>query len=691
MSPVGITLALAAAFCGFAALAWRKLAIVASLAPEVRWDAPRERLRRLLVDGFLQGRMIRGDRRPGIMHAVIFGGFLALLLRKLQLIAIGYDETFVYPGLAGGVFATLKDVVEIAVLVAVAYAFWRRFVLRPARLEPNREAVLILALIAAIMVTDFLFDGFRFARLAAQDPGIAHEAAFAPVGRLVASWVDGLPASLLAAGYHATYWTQMLTVLAFLVLLPVGEHFHIVTALPALFFARTRPANAVPAVDLERVMNAGDGEEVAVGVRTARDLGWKDALDAFTCTECGRCKDACPTFLTGKPLALKWVHDSLKHHLLEQRPSLLARAATAADDPLPPLVPGVIGEDTLWACTTCGYCEEACPIGLEHLPRFYRLRQQRVMMEGAFPHELKPVFDAYESQGNPWGLPVQARGDWAQAAGVPVVSTREEVAALEWLWYVGSATSYDPRGRRIAEAFARVLREAGVRVGILGPGEPTTGECVRRLGNEMLYQPLAEQLVATLNGLGVTRIVTTDPHAYNSLRNEAPAFGGRWEVVHHTQLISGLLEQGRLAAGGVPGRVAFHDPCYLGRHNREFDAPRAVLARVCATPPAEFALARERAMCCGAGGGRMWMEETIGRRINVLRAEQALAVAPGIIATGCPYCAVMLGDGLKALGRDGDVRVLDVAEIVAAALPAAPGAAGAEARPAGTAPRSPAH
>ena len=669
MSPAGITLALVLAFAGFAALAWRKLAIVARLAPEVRWDDPLARLRHLVVDGFLQSRMIRGDRAPGIMHAVIFGGFLVLLARKVQLIAIGYHEPFVYPGLVGGVFATLKEGVEIAVLGAVAYAFWRRLVSRPARLEPNREALLILSLIAAIMVTDFAFDAFRFARFAATDPGIAHEAAFAPLGRVLAARASGLSPGLLVAGYHLSYWLQMLTVLAFLVLLPVGEHFHIVSALPAVFFARPGPGNRVPAVDMDRVMNAADGEDVPVGVRSARDLTWKEALDAFTCTECGRCKDACPTFLTGKPLAHKWVNDSLKHHLLDQRAALLAKPAPGAEDVLPPLVPGVIGEDALWSCTTCGYCEQACPIGLEHLPRFYRLRQQRVMMEGAFPHELKPVFDAYESQGNPWGLPVQQRGDWAAAARVPVVTTAEEVAALDWLWYVGSATSYDPRGRRIGEAFARVLGAAGVKVGILGAGEPTTGECVRRLGNEMLFQPLAQALVATLNGLGVKRIVTTDPHAYNALANEYPAFGGHWEVLHHTQLLRRLIDDGRLAPAAVHDRVVFHDPCYLGRHNGEYEAPRAVLARVTRTPLVDLPLAREKAMCCGAGGGRMWMEESIGKRINVLRTEQALAADPGIIATGCPYCAVMLGDGLKALGRDGAVRVLDVAELVAAGLP----------------------
>ncbi len=671
MSPVGITLALAVAFAGFCALAWRKLAIVACLAAEPRWDRPVQRLRQVLVNGLLQRRMIHGDRRSGIMHAVIFLGFLALLARKVQLIGIGYAPDFVYPGLLGGLFAAFKDLVEIAVLVAVGYAFWRRFVQKPRRLEANREAILILSLIAAIMVTDFLFDGFRFALLADSDPGIAHEASYAFIGARIAAWFAELPRATLTIGYHLSYWVQMLTVLSFLVLLPVGEHFHIVTALPALFFARGTPGNRVPSVDLDKVMNAADGEEPKVGIRTARDLAWKDGFDAFTCTECGRCKDACPTFLTGKPLALKWVHDKVKQHLLEQRVTLLA--PPSVEETLPPLVPEVIGADTLWACTTCGYCEAACPIELEHLPKFFRLRQHQVMMEGAFPHELKTVFDAYEVQSNPWGLPADTRGDWAKGLGIPVVASADDVAKLDYLFYVGSAASFDTRGQKIATAFVRIAQHAGLRIGILGPRETSTGECVRRVGNEMLFQTLAQQLVATLNELGVARIVTTDPHAFNTLRNEYPEFGGRFEVIHHTQLIAELVAQGRVAPVPAHERVAFHDPCYLGRHNGEYDAPRTVLARVTKDAPLEFALARDKAMCCGAGGGRMWMEETIGKRINIARVEQALEKGPAVIATACPYCAVMMSDGLKALGRDAEVRTLDIAELVAAALPALSG------------------
>ncbi|HRD95284.1 MAG TPA: (Fe-S)-binding protein [Rubrivivax sp.] len=663
MSPVGISLLMLLGMTGFIWLCWRKLAIVAALQPVVRWDRPGERLRSVLVNGFLQQRMVQREWRPGVMHAVIFLGFMSLLIRKVQLLAIGYDETFVWPEAFGGPFAAFKDLVEVAVTVAVLYGFYRRFVARPARLEPNREAILVLGLILIIMVTDFAFDGFRFALLAASDAGIAHEAQWAWFGRAVAHAFSGLSTGALQAGYALSYWTQMIVVFCFLVLLPWGEHFHIVTALPTLFFRRGRPANRVPSVDMDKLMEATDEADMQAGARTAKDLNWKEGLDAFTCTECGRCKDACPTHLTGKPLSLKAVNDSLKHHLMAQRETIIAH------DPkneLPALVGPVIGEETLWACTSCGYCEAACPIELEHLDKFFRLRQHQVMIAGEFPHELKNVFEAYESQGNPWGLPVQQRGDWAKGLDVPLVQDAEAMAGYEMLFYVGSALSYDPRGQKIARAFVAVLKAAGVRFAILGAQEGSTGECVRRAGNEMLFQQLAGTLVETLNGLGVKRIVTCDPHALNSLRNEYPEFGGHYEVLHHTQVIADLLAQSRLNVRNELRQVVFHDPCYLGRHNGEFDAPRAVLARLGGTPPLEMTLNREKAMCCGAGGGRMWMEETIGKRINILRVEQALESQPQTIATACPYCAVMVGDGLGALNST--VASKDIAELVAEAL-----------------------
>jgi Fe-S oxidoreductase len=328
----------------------------------------------------------------------------------------------------------------------------------------------------------------------------------------------------------------------------------------------------------------------------------------------------------------------------------------------------VIAPETLWACTTCGYCEAACPIELEHLPRFYRMRQHQVLMEGAFPRELKPVFEAYEVQSNPWGFAAETRGDWAASLDVPLVRTPDDIRALDYLFYVGSAESFDPRAQKIAAAFVRILRHAGVRFGILGARETSTGECVRRAGNEMLFQQLARTLVETLNGLGVTKIVTCDPHAFNSLRNEYPEFGGRYDVIHHTQLIARLLADGRVKVTRSFERVIYHEPCYLARHNGEYEAPRAILGSLVRDAALEFPLRRERAMCCGAGGARMWMDEHIGRRINVTRVEQALPQQPRVIATACPYCATMMADGLKVLGRESDIAARDIAELVADAL-----------------------
>jgi Fe-S oxidoreductase len=671
MGPFAITLLMLVALAGFGYLASRKLAIVASLQPEMRWDHPGSRLKEVLVNGFLQTRMIRGEWRPGLMHAVIFLGFMSLLLRKMQLIAIGYDESAAFPGLAGGLFAGFKDGIELAVLIACGYALYRRFALKPRRLEQNREAVLILALIIVIMITDFAFDGFRFALRSAGDPGIAHERGFAFVGSAIASTLSEWSAPALVAGYRFFYWAQLAVVFTFLVILPTGEHFHIVTALPTLFFRRGRSANVVPTVDLEKAMAENDEAVMHIGARSARDLTWKEGLDAFTCTECGRCKDACPTFLTGKPLSLKWVFDSLKHHLLEQREALVNGKPDAG---LPPLVPEVISEETLWACTTCGYCEAACPIELEHLPKFYRLRQHRVMMDGQFPRELRAVFDAYEVQSNPWGLAADTRGDWAVAAGVPVLRNAEEAKAIDYLFYVGSAESFDARGQKIAAAFASVLKAAGIKFAILGARETSTGECVRRAGNEVLFQQLAATLVGTLNEFGIQRIVTCDPHAYNTLKNEYPEFGGHYEVIHHTQLIARLVAEGRIRLRREFERVIYHEPCYLGRHNGEFEAPRALIRQLTKDAPLEFDLNREKAMCCGAGGGRMWMEEKIGKRINIARVEQALPQTPKMIATACPYCMVMMSDGTKALEKETEIATRDIAELVAAAMvfPSAP-------------------
>jgi Fe-S oxidoreductase len=556
----------------------------------------------------------------------------------------------------------------------------RRFIIKPRRLEPNKEAVIILCLIMGIMVTDFMYDGFKFALKAAESgdllsqavPGLVHERSFAFVGSFLAELVSGLSAGSLFFGYHFFYWLQLLMVFSFLVYLPMGEHFHILTVFPTLFFSNGAPLNTVPKVDLEALMEAMEDEdadedaEPEVGIQNASQLLWKDGLDVFTCTECGRCKDSCPTFLTDKPLSLKWMNDSLKHHLMDVRIPLME----GKTEDLPDLIGDVIKEDTLWACTTCGFCESACPLELEHLNKIFKMRQYQVMMATEFPEELQDAFSNYESQSNPWGLNSATRGDWAKELEVPLIESREQVEELDMVFYVGSAQSFDNRNQKVAKAFVKILNEAGIKFAILGGDEGSTGECVRRAGNEMLFQELATTLVETLNEYGVTKIVTCDPHAFNSLKNEYPEFEGNYDVMHHTQLINDLLEKGSIKVNAEFEKVIFHEPCYLGRHNGIYEEPRQIIKRLTKDKPLEFEMNREKAMCCGAGGGRMWMEETIGTRINVERVRQALEAkqVPQIIATACPYCTVMISDGIADFNKEEEIKTRDIAELVAEAL-----------------------
>ncbi|MCB1042683.1 MAG: (Fe-S)-binding protein [Acidobacteria bacterium] len=668
MNPWLMTLALVLSFVGFGYFSHKRLSILMKLRPENRWQNAGARLANVLSLGIFQTRMLKGEWKAGLMHLVVFYGFSALLIRKIQLFVSGYDPFFVYPQWFGGPYAALKDAIELAVLVAVACGLYRRIFNRPQRLEPNKEAFLILSMIAVIMITDLLYDGFKFALHSAAYEGLAHEQAWAFAGNAISQQFNGMAESTLAIGYHASFWIQIFTVLTFLVIIPIGEHFHIVTALPTLFFSQGGTTKVVPKVDLESLFaEDADAEEPKVGIRTAMDLSWKDGLDAFTCTECGRCKTSCPTFLTDKPLSLKWVHDSVKHHLEDERNQIIQ--GEKPEETLPPLVGDIIKEDTLWACTTCGYCEWSCPIELQLLPKIYGMRQHKVMMDSEFPAELQDVFSNYERQGNPWGLNSATRSDWANGLDVPVLEDPADSEALDVLFYVGSAQSFDNRNQKVARAFVKILQTAGVKFAILGSAEGSTGECVRRAGNEMLFQELANGLIEHLNGLAVKHIVTCDPHAYNSLKNEYPEFGGTYRVVHHTEYIDELIRSKKIAVTPQFEKVIYHEPCYIGRHNGIYDQPRSIIQAVSKDQPLEFKLNREKAMCCGAGGGRMWMEETIGSRINVARVEQAMeGTQPQVIATACPYCTIMMTDGVAHIKKEETVQVKDIAELVAESL-----------------------
>ena len=565
------------------------------------------------------------------------------------------------PGTAiGDAYSFVKDVAVLAALFAALGFIWRRLVTKPDRVTRSWEGVLILGFIAGLMVTDVLFEGAE--RLAL---GLPWSSAV-PAGSLGAAILGGLDPGVVAAIGSASFWLHLVIVLVFLNFLPFGKHFHVITALPDVYVQRLPPRGALRKLDLE-------SETPDYGARTVNDLSWKEALDTYSCTECGRCQTYCPTYVTGKPLSHKEVNRTLRHHIQDRAPELLAvsrapdaAAREAAVGALPAVVGNVLPEATVWACTTCGWCETACPVLIEQVPRLVDLRRHQVLVESAFPEEAARVFKNIETQGNPWGIGSNRRAEWCDDLAVPRASEGD----FEWLFFVGCAGAFDDRQKKVSRAIVKILRAAGVKFAILGEEETCNGETARRLGNEYLFQMQATANVELMKGYGVKKVIAQCPHCLNTIKNEFPQFGGNFEVVHHSELIARLVSEGKLApaaAKAYEGQlVTFHDPCYLARWNGVSDAPRAALGSVPGLRVIEMERNREQGFCCGAGGGRMWLEEKLGTRINQNRVEEAsrvLGAAGGVVAVGCPFCLTMLKDGVAELGKEETMKVVDLAEM----------------------------
>lgn len=608
------------------------------------------RLHDLLVKGFGQSLVLRTP--SGFGHALIFWGFFVLTFGTLDglLGAIVHGASLAWTGPIYPIMNTMQDVFAVLVLAALGVAAYRRLIVRPKRLEADFEhtldAMVILSLIALLIVAYFGMNVIE------PRPGAL---VFSNQLRV---WILGFGSTVgredLPLQFAAFEWTHNLVVLGFLMYIPYSKHLHILTALPNLFFREEHDAGRIDKLDLE------DENADHFGITRISDFSRKELLDLTACTECGRCQEACPAYATGKPLSPKKVITDLKAHLLLEGPRLLADPAAETTQPL---YGGVITEDVLWACTTCRACEEVCPVEIQPMTKLIKIRQGRVLMEGDFPAEAQGALRNVETQSNPWGLPQEERGKWAEDLGV---STLAENSEVEYLFYVGCAGSYDQRYLNVTRAFAKLLQAAGVRFGILGAEECCTGDSAKRIGNELLAQTMAQQNVETMQGYGVKKIVTACPHCFNSIKNEFPQYGGDFEVIHHTQLLTELLREGRLSlqtAAAVATPVAYHDSCYLARYNGVMDAPREVIAAAGARP-VELERNRDQGFCCGAGGGRMWMEEHIGTAINRDRADEAVRAGTDTIATACPFCMTMLSDGVKQSARP-DVEVKDIAEILA--------------------------
>ncbi|ACM18624.1 electron transfer flavoprotein-associated cytochrome b and CCG domain pair iron-sulfur cluster-binding oxidoreductase [Geotalea daltonii FRC-32] len=634
---------------------YQRLQLVAVGSAEERLDNPLSRLAGTFAYAFGQKRVLA--RPYGVNHFFLFWAFMFLLVANVEFLLEGLFPGISLSALPAPLYHVLElifDLVSLVALACVAVAFIRRLFFAPAYLENDYtkarsgEALLILAMIATLMLAFFFMNG---AKLVQGGDGI-----WQPVSAFFGSLLVGLPPSALESVAGAAWWVHAVVLLVFLNLLPRSKHMHILTAIPNCYFRSLEKPNVQPRETFKK------GERY--GVSQVEQFTWKDLFDSMTCTECGRCQDLCPAHNTGKPLNPRRIVHDIKLNLFGN-----ASALKEAQQGKTPLIgeagEGTISEEALWSCTTCGACLSVCPVLIEHMPKIVKMRRHLVEEKAKFPEELLNLFENMEQRSNPWGIAPSERTKWSTQLGERPFKAGE----TEYLFFVGCAGAFDSRNKHVTVALATLLDAAGVTWGILGKDEKCCGDSVRRLGNEFVFDRMASENVATFKERGVTKIVTQCPHCFSTLKNDYRQYGLEVEVLHHSQLIAQLVRDGKLKAAKAAnmGKVVFHDSCYLGRHNDTFEAPRQVIAAATGQAPGEFGRNRESAFCCGAGGGRMWMEEQTGTRINLERVKEALQQQPDTLCVSCPYCMTMLEDGLKDEGAN-QVRVKDIAEVMAESL-----------------------
>lgn len=629
------------------------------------------RLWNLLSIGFAQTKILR-DPVAGPLHALVFWGFIVLQIGAIEVLAQGVFPQVSYaavlPAPLHWLFILSQELTAGAVLVAVAALLYRRVVVRPARLQGDRvhsgDAILILSMIAGVMVTLLLLSASR--RVIEPTYPFAVQPVSTPLAAMLSA--VGLTPNAVAMLGQVAWWAHAVLILVFLNYLPYSKHLHVLVSLPNTFLANTSGPGAVgvmPLMDLE-------GEAEHFGASDVDQLTWKNLLDGYACTECGRCTAVCPANITGKPLSPRKIVIDTRERTMELAPALVG-----GDGPPNEALRGhrlldqFITEDELWACTSCRACVYECPVSIDQLEIINELRRYLVLTESRFPEEIQPAFEALERNGSPWAFPPSSRADWAAGLDIPTMAQLAERGETpDVLYWVGCMGSFDDRAKKTTAAVARILKAAGVRFAILGQEESCNGDPARRMGNEYLYQILAKQTIDTLDRYAVKSIVTNCPHCFHQIGNEYEALGGHYEVVHHSTFIAALLKEGRIPLGPAQDgaeRIVFHDACYLGRYNGVYEEPREVIRQALpVVSVVEAPRSRDRSLCCGAGGGRMWMEERQGKRINVERKEELAATGADVVAVACPFCMTMLSDAGK--GAEGYVPVQDIAELVAARL-----------------------
>ena len=604
------------------------------------------------------------ERSTGIMHAFIFWGFLVLQIRTIYLVTIAFIPDAHLP--FHNQYAFLKDITELVVFVMVAWAMYRRIFVKPERLTLSLEAIAVLGMIMALVISDFCFDASLFAHGIVTDsltPALASEMDYAIIGAALAKLLVELQPETLLYIREVSYWTHIWVVLTFLNILPGSKHFHVITSVLNVFLSEISltPHGRIRAIDdIE--------EQEHFGVSHVLQFDPNQLLDTYTCTECGRCTVNCPTSITGKPLNPKLLIVDIRDQLYRREAELIANSGPS-DDYAGPTLDEAVGYEQIWDCTTCRACSEACPVMIEHVDKIIDLRRNLTLMEARFPKELGGTLRNLEQKGNPWGLPMADRSAWAEGLDVHMLADNPDA---EYIFWVGCAGAYDDQQKKVSRALVDILRAADISFAILGEEETCTGDAARRAGNEYLFQIMAQQNIETLNGHGADKkkLVTHCPHCFNALANEYPHFGGTFDVVHHSTLIQRLIAEGRIKPISTPqgtSAVTYHDSCYLGRYNDVYDEPRNALAAIPGLQIKEMARNKAAGMCCGAGGARVWMEEHKGERINQTRIKQAMEVQPDTIAVACPFCKMMLRDGVNELQVE-NVQTRDIAELVAESL-----------------------
>jgi len=622
---------------------------------ENRFDKTGERIFNVIKIAFGQSKLLR-DPIAGSVHFFIFWGFVLFLIAVIESVLQGFYSSFSFEFL--GVFYSLitltHDAFGVLVFVSVAVALIRRFIIKVPRLQGDKEekqdAAIVLVLILIVVVS--MFGQNVSYILLHRNTGMAVR----PISFFIAKFFN-LPLDSALMYYDIFWWMHIITIFTFMNYLPYSKHFHVFTSIPNVYFSKTGDKKfALKPLNLE------DENETQFGVADIEHLTWKQMLDGFACTECGRCTNACPAANTGKLLSPKKIIEKIRKRTEEKAPLIIS--ALLENNPVAEktLVHNYISDQELWACTTCMACVQECPVTIEHVDAIVDMRRNLVLTESEFPNELNSIFKNLETNFTPWAFNHQDRAAWAEGLNI---KTMAEDSNCDLLFWVGCAGSYDARYQKVSKAFVKILQNAGVDFRILGTEEKCNGDTARRLGNEYLAQMLIQENVETLNNYKVKKIVTACPHCFNSLKNEFPQFGGNFEVIHHSQLIEELISEGRIQLKDSEAqKITYHDSCYLGRYNSVYNSPRNSIKSIKNIELIEMERNRDRGFCCGAGGGRMFLEENEGTRVNENRVTEALSVNPDTIATACPFCMTMMNDGIKTFDKNNVVNVKDIAEIV---------------------------